>query len=114
MLRTGLRTLIRCQSTSSNWKITLTSDGTTAVALHPEEGVPYEQTLPMPDIPINNKNADSPLKKDLSDAMRHLNTVPFLVAKKELARLTHTTFHAWLPRKTANKRKKTPMDRTYL
>lgn len=114
MLRTGFRTFMRNQSTSSNWKITLTSDGTTAVALHPEEGVPYEQTRPMPEIVLADKNADSPLKMHIQDSYRHINNLPSMEAKKELARITHTTFHRWLPRKSSNKCKKTPMERPYL
>lgn len=94
-------------------KITITDDGSTFVALHPEQKFPYELSKPMPIEEVRTKN--SPLKMDdREEVMRVFKDISPDTARENLMKMTLTTKHHWFPRSRDKKKKLTPMDRTYL
>ncbi|XP_077287221.1 mitochondrial ribosomal protein L42 [Arctopsyche grandis] len=97
--------------------LTVTDDGTTAVALHPETNlnVPYDDTQPMP-MPMASVDSinDSPLRLRPEQARKVFITENVEEGRRQLAKLTLTTIHKWYPRSRDRRAKKTPMDRRYL
>lgn len=95
--------------------ITVTDDGTTAVALHPETNlnVPYDDTKPMPKPSLGSVD-NSPLRLRPEQARKVFITENANEGRRQLAKLTLTTIHKWYPRSRDRRAKKTPMDRRYL
>lgn len=92
--------------------IVITDDGSTIVALHPDQGFPYEHSRPLPD---EEKVSIGVLRMENAEEVRKVfvETKPE-IARKQLAALTLTTDHRWFPRARDKKAKKTEMNRPYL
>lgn len=99
--------LFRCYN-----KIVITDDGSTIVALHRDQGFPYEHSRPLPE---EEKESAGILRMENIDEVRKVfvETKPE-IARKHLAALTQTTEHRWFPRARDKKAKKTEMNRPYL
>lgn len=99
--------LFRCYN-----KIVISDDGSTIIALHQDEGFPYEHSRPLPD---KEKVSSGILRMENVDEVRKVfvETKPE-IARRQLAALTLTTEHRWFPRARDKKAKKTEMNRPYL
>lgn len=93
-------------------KIVITDDGSTIVALHQDQGFPYEHSKPLP---VEKTESTGILRMDNFEEVKRVfvKTKPE-IARKQLAAVTLTTEHRWYPRARDKKAKKTEMDRTYL
>ncbi|KAG6447397.1 39S ribosomal protein L42, mitochondrial [Manduca sexta] len=93
-------------------KIVITDDGSTIVALHRDEGFPYEYSRPLPE---EKKDDNSVLRMtDIQEVKRVFKDMKPEIARKQLSSITLTTEHRWFPRARDKKAKKTPMNRPYL
>ncbi|KAI5639735.1 mitochondrial 28S ribosomal protein s32 domain-containing protein [Phthorimaea operculella] len=93
-------------------KIVITDDGSTIVALHRDQGFPYEHSRPLPE----QVETDTSVLKmsDYSEVKRVFKDMKPEMARKQLASLTRTTEHRWFPRARDKKAKKNDMNRPYL
>ncbi|KOB78831.1 Uncharacterized protein OBRU01_00945 [Operophtera brumata] len=90
----------------------MTDDGSTIVALHRDQGFPYEHSRPLPE---EEKESTGILRMENVEEVRRVfkETKPE-IARKQLAALTLTTEHRWFPRARDKRAKKTEMNRPYL
>lgn len=93
--------------------ITVTGDGKTIVAWHPDITFPYQFSRPIPDT-VSNDFGSLLKENSLTTAMRAFKQKYPEVARQELMNLTHTTKHRWFPRSRDKRAKNTQMDRPYL
>lgn len=93
-------------------KIVITNDGSTIVALHQDQGFPYEHSRPLPEEPAES---NSILRMDnIKEVHRVFKDTKPEIARKQLAAITLTTEHRWFPRARDKKAKNTEMNRPYL
>lgn len=93
-------------------KIVMTDDGSTIVALHRDQGFPYEHSKPLPEEVAANTSV---LKMtDIGEVKRIFKDMTPEMARKQLSSLTLTTEHRWFPKARTKRARKFDINRPYL